>query len=191
MSADVLERAFASTAKVLANLGSDQLDQPTPCASWTVRDLVNHIVGAASWYAITAETGAAPTGEHDELAADFTTGDVQSAFEQGAQRAVAAFRAPGAMDKTMTLPFGEMPGSAFVLLASTDTFTHAWDLAKAIGQPSDLDPELAEQLLEFSKVAVPEEARGPEGRAVFGPVVEPPPDASAADRLAAYLGRQP
>ena len=104
MSADTLEQAFASTARILANVSADQLDSPTPCRSWKVRDLVNHIVGGASFFAITAETGEAPSG--GGAVPDFAAGDFCADFDAGAKRAVSAFRAEGAMDKMMTLPFG-------------------------------------------------------------------------------------
>jgi uncharacterized protein (TIGR03086 family) len=186
MSAEVLEQAFASTGGILANVSGDDLDLPTPCASWSVRDLVNHIVGGTNYFSVTAETGAAPpVGD-----ADHTTGDFKREFEQGAQRAVKAFSAPGAMEKTMNLPFGQIPGSIFVLIAATDTFTHGWDLAKATGQPTDLDPALADQLFQAAQV-IPDEMRGADGQAPFGPKVEVPASASAANKLAGFMGRQP
>jgi hypothetical protein len=49
------------------------------------------------------------------------------------------------------LPIGELPGTAFIELRTSDLLTHAWDLAIATGQPTDLDPELAEYVLAFSK----------------------------------------
>jgi len=184
-STDNLERAFASTAKVLANVSASQFDDPTPCASWDVRALVNHIVGSTTFFAVAAETGVAPT----ESAPDATGGDVVGTFEAGAARAVRAFGAEGAMEKVMRLPFGELPGAVFVNIAATDAFTHGWDLARATGQSTDLDPELAEQFLAGAKIAIPESFRGPDGQAPFGPVVEAPDSAPAADRLAAFLGR--
>jgi len=186
MSADLLERACASTAKVLANLKPGDLDKQTPCASWKVRDLVNHIVGGAYFFATTAETGLAPEGGD---AVDFTSGNVQSAYDEGAKKAIAAFRAPGAMEKMMKLPFGEFPGGAFVMIATTDTFAHGWDLARATGQSTDFDQDLAGQLLAASMI--PDEFRGPDGKAPFGPKVDVAESASAADRLAGYLGRTP
>lgn len=74
-------------------------------------------------------------------------------------------------------------------LATSDTFTHGWDLAKATGLSTDLDPELAEQLLEAAALLVPDQRRGDEPMA-FGPKVEPPAGATPADRLAAFMGRQ-
>ena len=115
MSADVLEQAFASSAKVLAGLQAGDLDKPTPCASWKVRDVVNHMVGGTQFFAETAETGVAPT---TPSSTDFASGDISSAYAEGSARAVAAFRAEGAMEKTMKLPFGEFPGAIFVIRSS-------------------------------------------------------------------------
>lgn len=61
-------------------------------------------------------------------------------------------------------------------------------LAKATGQSTDLAPELAAALLEANTAAIPDEFRGPEG-APFGPKQEAPQGATAADQLAAFLGR--
>jgi uncharacterized protein (TIGR03086 family) len=188
MGTEQLSKGFASTAGVLAGVKPDHLHQPTPCTSWTVRDLINHIVGGPIFFAITAETGESPQGRETP---DFSAGDFVAEYRNGAARAVKAFDAEGAMEKTMRLPFGELPGSLFVNIAATDTFTHGWDLAKATGQPTDLDPGLASQLLTNAEGFLPDALRGPEGQAPFGPKVDPPAGASTADRLAAFLGRQP
>ena len=82
-----------------------------------------------------------------------------------------------------------MPASAFMGLATTDTFTHGWDLAKATGQSTDIDPQLAEQLLAGSKMAIQEAFRGPDGKAPFGAEQQAPAGATKADELAAFLGR--
>lgn len=182
MVTENLVRAFASTRSVLEGMQEVDLDGPTPCASWTVRDLLNHIVGGTHYFAVGTETGVAPEGGDQ----DFTEGDVLAAFDEGSARAIAAFAAPGAQEKILKLPFGEFPGSAFMQLATSDTFTHGWDLAKTTGQSTDLDPELAEQLLAAS--GIPDAFRGPEPMP-FGPLQEAPAGATAADRYAAYLGR--
>ncbi|MGQ0431194.1 MAG: TIGR03086 family metal-binding protein [Microthrixaceae bacterium] len=183
MVTENLARAFASTRNVLEGMKGVDLDGPTPCASWTVRDLVNHIVGGAHWFGGTAETG-----ESTEPAEqDYTEGDTLASFDGAVRRTIAAFDAPGAQEKIMNLPFGQFPGAAFMGLATTDTFAHGWDLAKATGQSTDLDPELAEGLL--ANAPIPDAFRGDEPMP-FGPQQEAPPGATAADRLAAYLGRK-
>lgn len=45
------------------------------------------------------------------------------------------------------LPFGEIPGQIFIGMRTSDVLTHAWDLAVATNQPTDLDPELAAEQL--------------------------------------------
>lgn len=186
MAAENLARAFASTRNVLSNVKADQLDDPTPCKSWKVRDLVNHIVGGAHWFGASAESGDGSAPADQEWSAD----NMVAKFDEGAARAVAAFDAPGAQEKIIKLPFGDFPGVAFMGLATSDTFQHGWDLAKATGQSTDLDPELAGQLLDQVQQTIPDQFRGDEPMP-FGPKVEAPAGATNADKLAAFLGRQP
>jgi len=187
-STDVLERACRSTAAVLELVSSADFDRPTPCASWNVGDIVNHVVGGAGYFAELAEKGeVTDRGEDPDCAAtDFT-----AAFRREAERLVAAYRAPEAMTKPMKLPFGELPGSVCIWIAAGDIFTHGWDLAKATGQPTDLEPEVAARLLVQLEPMLPDEMRGPDGEAAFGPRVEIADSAPAADRLAAFEGRHP
>jgi uncharacterized protein (TIGR03086 family) len=95
------------------------------------------------------------------------------------------------MDKMMEMPIGELPGSVCVWIAAGDIFTHGWDLAKATGQPTDLEPGLAGALLAQIMPLLPDAMRGPEGQAPFGPRVEVAESAPPADRLAAFTGRHP
>jgi uncharacterized protein (TIGR03086 family) len=185
MSTEALEQAFASTRGILANVTPEQLSAPTPCQSWQVRDLVNHLIGVSFFAADAVNTG---TGESPPDT-DFSSGDIVAAYNDGSSQAVAAFGAPGAQEKMITLPFGTLPGAAFLGIATTDAFVHGWDLAKATGQSTDLDPELAGHLLEGARMFVQPAFRGEDGKAPFGPEQQASPDASPADQLAAFLGR--
>jgi uncharacterized protein (TIGR03086 family) len=185
MTTETLERAFGVAKGVLAGVKADQLGDPTPCASWDVRALMNHLVGGTFFFAAATNTGEAPSGGADT---DFAGGDFRAAYDDGTAQAVAAFGAPGAQEKILKLPFGEFPGAAFMGIATLDTFTHAWDLAKATGQSTDLDPELAAQLLDAAKGTIADGFRGDEPMP-FGAARSAPSGASAADELAAFLGR--
>lgn len=187
MSTESLQQAFDSTRAVLANVEPGQMGDPTPCATWDVAGLVNHIVGGTHWFAAAVNDGGTDSTGDDMP--DFASGDYLAAFDEGSKAAVAAFSADGALEKMINLPFGTFPGAAFLGLATTDAFTHGWDLAKATGQSTDLAPDLAAGLLEANKASIPDEYRGPEG-APFGPVQEAPDGATAADQLAAFLGRK-
>jgi uncharacterized protein (TIGR03086 family) len=179
-----LNQALQSTLAILTKAGPGDLGAATPCASWNARALVNHFVGTARWWA------AVVAGQDAGAEADYAAGDFVAAYEESIRRVTAAFAADGALDRTVGMPLGEFTGAVLRDLAATEQFVHGWDLARAIGYPAALDPELASRLLGRARLTVTEEYRGPDGQALFGPVVEAPADAGPADQLAAFLGRR-
>jgi uncharacterized protein (TIGR03086 family) len=187
MGAEIIERANASTEKVLANVARDQLTLASPCASWQVRDVVNHIVGNNFWFEAIARDGIAPDRPNN-AAPDETGGDYLGRFREGALHATSAFES--AMDKTLTLPWGPMPAAVFIMLASADQFVHGWDLAVATGQGTGLDTELAEEFVAFYRQAIVDEFRGPDPVAPFGALV-PTTSTDPVARLVALSGRTP
>lgn len=182
MNANPLDQAIAASRSVLANVTPAQLQDPTPCASWNVAALINHMVGAPSFF-VSALKGEAPAGGSDAAEGDFL-----AAFDEATSQLSASFQEEGVMQRTIKLPFGEMPGAAVMGLGAVDTFAHAWDLAKATGQSTDLNPELAAALLAQSRQAISANFRGPEG-APFAAEKPCPEGACNADQLAAFLGR--
>ena len=187
MSTQPLAAAFAQTRAILANVKPDEFDKPTPCTNWKVRDLINHFVGGSYWFASSAAAGVSP--DMGDETPDFTGGDVVATYDAGIAQALEAFGDPGTAGRIIKLPFGEMPGSAFMGLAMTDTFQHGWDLARATDQKPDFDQTFAEQLLAGARKAINPAFRSPEGH-VFGPEQPIADTAPAADRLAAFLGRK-
>jgi len=185
MSTEPLAGAIATAKTVLAAVEAEQLQLPTPCAAWDVAALINHLVGGQVFFAAAA-AGEPPLGAD----ADFSSGDFCAAFTEASDRCLAAFAADGFGDRMVELPFGTLPGHAVVALAATDTFTHSWDLAKATGQSTDLDPTLAAALLEGARAAIAPGLRNADG-SPFGFEVTVEGEAPVADQLAAYLGRQP
>ncbi len=183
MSTSQLEDAIASTRQILAGVTADQLALSTPCASWDVSALINHMVGGQLFFEA-GVLGSPPAADDT----DYAAGDYLAAFDDAAGRCVGAFQADGVMEKILNLPFGPMPGSAFLGLATSDTFTHGWDLAKATGQNTDLNPDLAAGILAASHRMIQPAFRSEEGH-VFGLEQPAPSGASNADQLAAFLGR--
>jgi uncharacterized protein (TIGR03086 family) len=187
MGAEILAQANASTEKLLANVSRDQLGLASPCASWQVHDVVSHLVGNNFWFAAIARDGVAPD-RPDNARPDETKADYVARFQEGSAMAVAAFES--AMDKTLDLPWAQMPASAFILMASADQFVHGWDLARATGQAVDLDPDLASHFLGFYRQAIADEFRGPDPAAPFGPLVTTLSSNPIA-QLVAITGRTP
>lgn len=186
MSIEPLDQAVTTARSIIAEVKPDQLDAPSPCASWKVADVINHVIGGHHFFA-----GIMSGKPSQSEAPNFAAGDYLAAFDEAVGASRGAFLADGAMERMIELPFGTMPGSAVAGLLATDTFTHTWDIAKATGQSTDLAPDLAAGLLEGVRGAIQDSFRGEDGKALFGPECVAPARATNADRLAAFLGRAP
>lgn len=181
----LVARALDQAGDVLAGVKPDQAELPTPCASWNLRDLVEHIVDEVGQFA--AVTSGGTRGPGRPLGDDW-----QSAYREQADALLAAWREPGAFDRTITFPFAEMPAAWTIDQQVAELVIHAWDLAKASGQPTELDRELGEHVLAWAPSILTAEVRGAEADGMhIGPEVVLGADASVYDRLAALGGRDP
>lgn len=183
--AELHRLALAATGGIVAGIAPEQLDQSTPDAGWDVRTLLNHVVSGNLW---AAELAAGRTIEEvgDQFDGDVIGNDPASAYDRSAEPAAAAFEAPGALDAPCAVSYGPVPGSVYAGHRFIDVLIHGWDLAKATGQDSRIDPELVDACLEV----VEPQAELFRGAGVFGPAITPPPGAGAQERLLALLGRQ-
>jgi uncharacterized protein (TIGR03086 family) len=174
-----LDETFHHAHQVIGGVGSEQYGDTTPCPEWTVRELLEHMIG------VVAGLGAAAAGsprERFELASD-----PAAQFDAAAAAALAAWRTPGVLDRVIDAGPGPMPGRLLASINLLDTATHTWDLARATGQPAGLPDDVAIAALEASMTTISPEVR--KGR--FGPEVAVPADADPTDRLVAFLGRTP
>lgn len=180
-----LARAYDNAHRVFQGVSADRWDAASPCAGWDARAVAGHLIGGAQMLATCA---AGKPFDHASLEGDLLGADPAASFRAAADESLAAFRNdPSLMGKPITMPFGQMPGGMLVGIFTTDAFAHAWDLAKATGQSTDLDPEFAEGVLAAARQFVTDDFRKP---GFFDAATEAPAGASAADRLAAFLGRQ-
>lgn len=185
MDVAMYERALANTRKVVAGVGRDQLGLPTPCTEWDVRELLNHLVGGMEILARGAE-GAPP--EVPEM--DYTARDHVAAYDSLAARVVEAFSAPGLLERTLDLPWGESPASAALGLGIADATVHGWDLARATGQEAPFDDDIVEAVYGMTTSMLAPKGSFPR-RGMFAEPVDVSDGAPMHDRLLAYLGRRP
>ncbi|MER7846099.1 TIGR03086 family metal-binding protein [Kitasatospora sp. NPDC096077] len=177
-----IERAAATTGVVIAGIGAEQWKLPTPCAEWDVTALVNHLVGGIGRYVgqlTGTDPGKAPGG-------DWLGDDPVAAYRAAAAADLAAWRRPGALDRTLAVAIGELPGEFAATVHLTELAVHGADLAVATGQENLLDPELLAGLLAAIRELGVEPYRVP---GVFGPEALVPEDAPVHLRLLAHLGR--
>jgi uncharacterized protein (TIGR03086 family) len=185
-----LASALDGTGELVAAVSGEQWDLPTPCADWTVRQLVDHLVGGNRMS--TRVLRGQPLPPLDELGRrshdDQLGNDPARAYRTSADELLEAIRAPGVLERTHTFPVGTLPGPAVVHLRTVETLVHGWDLARATSRTVPFPDDLAEQELTFSRDLL---GRLPEGRHPFAPSRPVADDAPAIDRLAALLGRYP
>lgn len=179
----VLERAAQRTHAVVAATSEEQLDAPTPCPDWKVRDLLEHLNGN-----LAAIASAASDRSTEEIVPP-GTGHV-SAYDRASSAVVSAFQDPSVLERKLSLPWGETPGSMALSLAIGDTVAHGWDLAQATGEPYEVDDDVAEAVYRFTTGMMEPQGSFPRGSS-FGPVVDVAPDAPIQDRMLAYLDRDP
>lgn len=176
---DALDHTFAHAHDVVAGVRPGQYDDKTPCAEWTVRELLEHMIGVVDGLGAAA-SGRTPT--------PFTLGaDPAAQLHAAATGAMASWRTPGVLDRIVDAGPGPMPGHALASINLLDTATHTWDLATATGQPSSLPDDVATAALEASRAIVNDELRP--GR--FGPEIPVPAGATPTEALVAFLGRTP
>jgi uncharacterized protein (TIGR03086 family) len=174
------DRAAVVAEEVISGIKADQLDDPTPCTEWSVRQVINHLVGGGVFF-VSSMTGGPPI----DRAADYLGKDPLAAFRDSVSRLREAFLREGSSDRIVTMPFGEVPVAMLVEMRTTEMLLHGWDVAKATGQSTDLDPELADSRIESFRLM----RANRRGRGVFNDEQPAPDDATAADRLAAAAGR--
>jgi uncharacterized protein (TIGR03086 family) len=186
-SVALLQRAVGETTRLVEHITPSQLANPTLCTKWTIRDLINHVTGGATMFAISAEQGSVPDDLMGQLMGGDNLGDdYKGSLSAATKRALAAFDQPGVLDKMVKLPFGEMPAGVALDIAVFDVTTHAVDLARASGQAVE-DDELLDAALAMGKQMIGPELRQP---GVFEPEQGAASGASAEDRLLAFAGRR-
>jgi len=173
-----LEQLGPRLGGVVAGISPEQLDNPTPCADFTVRGVLEHMISGATAFAA-AYRGQAPT--------DPDLSDPLGSFGDVLGDLVAAITAPGALDQQVQAPFGEVPGETFARFIVLDGIVHGWDMATATGQAYDPPEELVKAVDAFAHQAI-DPLR--DGGQTFADAVEPSADASPIERLANYTGRR-
>lgn len=179
-------RALDATGAAVAATRADQLDQPSVCDGWSVRDLLNHVI-SGNWWAAELMAGRTIEEVGDRLDGDVLGDDHANAYRASAEAAAAAFQQPGAMDAPAAVSYGPVPGRVYCGHRFLDVLVHGWDLAKSTGQDARLDPELAAKV--YDRVVVPEMDMI-RGSGAFGEQLDVPPGADAPTRLLAVLGRR-
>ena len=180
--ADAVDR----TARLIAGIKPDQWGDPTPCADWDVRTLLNHLIVWTS-YSLEARAHGDSVGQ-DLIDRDFAA-DPGFAADYRAQldRALTAWSAPATWEGSLNVMGSPTPAANVAALNIAEMVLHGWDLAAATGQTYTVsEPAAAAAMAAVEANAdLFREYKG------FAEPVEVTPTASTLDRLLALSGRDP
>ncbi|MFI7387669.1 TIGR03086 family metal-binding protein [Streptomyces sp. NPDC049813] len=179
-------------ARVLARLAhavrDDQLDLPTPCPDYAVRELLGHIMGLAA--GLRAAGRKESEGTNPGAALPALDPEWRTALPEALDELVATWREPAAWEGMTQAGGLDLPGAVAGLVTADELVVHGWDLARATGQayaPDEAALHAARTLL------TPQEGGdgGDGGDGLFGPIVPVPDDAPLLDRVIGLSGRDP
>jgi uncharacterized protein (TIGR03086 family) len=169
---------------LLLGIDDHDLTAPTPCAEWTVGDLLDHIMDFTRAFTQAAQKLAdapgtstpAPRPSVDHLAPHW-----RSRLPVQLEDLATAWKQPSAWTGSARAGGATMPATATGVAAANELTMHGWDLARGTGQDFAADPRILEQLIEFLS----------HSPGAFGPVVEIEDEASLLDQALALSGRNP
>jgi uncharacterized protein (TIGR03086 family) len=174
--------AMALLDALVQRVTDQDLERPTPCAGWTVADLLAHEVGQHLGFAAAVRDGDAPESAY--VPVPFSTETWRDSVETIlSDFAGADPDAPVTERELVSVP---LPLAVVVDAQLLDVLAHTWDLAKALGHDFTPPDHLAADFLRMAQ-AIPDRAYG-EGQA-FRERLEP--DGSDWEQALQLLGRDP
>lgn len=186
--------AVLRSVEVVDAVRPSDLDRPTPCAGWTLADLLAHMtVQHRGFVAAARGQGADESAWDVATVADAVRADPAGSYTAAAHDVLDAFAADGVIEATFALPeFGPnatFPGALAIGFHFVDYAVHGWDVAASMGARYELPDDVVTALLPLV-MAIPDgdvrdAAAVPFDRAV---------NASAAtdfEKALLHLGRRP
>ena len=93
---------------------------------------------------------------------------------------------PEVLRSIHTTPLGDLPGTVVILFPTVDARAHAWDLSASVGRSIEFAAPAMSEISAVFAATCTDHARE---IGLIQPVTEPPPDATATERLLATAGR--
>ncbi len=183
---ELLDASFAFARSKIDGARGASLDAVTPCSDWPLRKLLNHTIASAHGFAAIVDGSVAQFDVESWEDTPFAGDDPVVAYDAAVAHALAAFSAPGAFERVVSVGPNEAPVSVLVYPCAGDAILHGWDIATATGQDTVMPRNAAAEVLSFV-----EQNLGSGPRPGFDAAVEVPADASVGDRLVGSSGRRP
>lgn len=144
---ELIDGALDRFGSKVRAIPADGWTAPTPCTDWSVRDLVNHVVGEHLW-APPLLGGATIADVGDRYDGDVLGDDPVGAWERAQELSRAAWRS-AAPDVTVHLSFADVPALEYGEQMLLDLVVHGWDLARGAGLDETIEPAAAAHVLTY------------------------------------------
>jgi len=183
-------KAVDYSVTIVSKVARADLHRPTPCGEWDLTQLLTHMAAQHRGFAAAARGhgGDPAVWQLDPPA------DPVAVYREAAADVTAAFSETGVLDRDFALPeFGPgftAAGGQAIGFHLIDYVVHGWDVARAIGLPYELDPELAEPALRIAEAVPDGDFRSQPGSA-FAPAVPNTDPSDPLARILGLLGRSP
>jgi uncharacterized protein (TIGR03086 family) len=184
----LLDEAYEILREAAAGVRTNQWKRPTPCADWTVAQVLQHAAMDQALYESAITGSEKPEGDAFNPTGDLGEDPLAylSSALSGARNAFDTLT-PGADGVSVPLPPYAVSARLAAGAASLDAAVHGWDIAVATGQSARVSSALARELRWAAEhLADPVRAWG-----AYAPAIEPATAADDFDQLLFYLGRRP
>lgn len=179
---DQLSYILPTLTALVDRIEFDQLDNQTPCEEFAVGDVIEHMIGLGGafgyWFRGLDVPDGAPAIPTDRVPA--------AEFRTTMDDLLAAAKSPGALERMISAPIGEMPGEVFARLVAFDGVIHGYDLASATGLDFELPSCVIDAVDTFAREALTAEMRDGD---TFKDEQPAPEGAGTLERLVAFSGR--
>ncbi|HEY1644250.1 MAG TPA: TIGR03086 family metal-binding protein [Streptosporangiaceae bacterium] len=184
-------RAVELSMQILKQARPCDLARPTPCAGWSLSQLLEHMT--AQHYVFAAASrglGGNPRAWLPPPAADGQA----AAYDEAARYVLDCFADPATLRRSFVLhdinPALAFPADEAISFHFVDYVVHGWDVARALDVPFEVSDEVAEAALLVAR-RVPDGPRRLSPDAQFRPGVPVAAGSSAIEETVAALGRPP
>jgi uncharacterized protein (TIGR03086 family) len=175
-----LDEIIPLIENVVDQIRPDQLDKQTACVNFTVTGVLEHMIGGATHFSPAFRGEAAGSVAPLE-------GELTDRWRRAMAELLSSLHSPGAQERTVTAPFGEVPVSMFARYTAFDGLVHGWDLSRATGLAYEPPDSLVAEVDAFAHEILQPAMRDGD---TFGPELEAAPSASRLEQLVAFSGRQ-
>jgi uncharacterized protein (TIGR03086 family) len=185
-SGELLDQGLDFFTAILTRLSEADWNRPTPCAGWTIRDVLGHLATTMA-VGISVMQGREPAWPDAARPGELVEGDPVEFWRGTVMRVRDALRTAD-LARLMETPLGRTVADD-LSIPVIDLYVHAWDLGAAAGIAVEIPADVIDYAHAYIDPLPGEMLRG--ANRAFGPQIRVPASATPTERFIAWTGRRP